>query len=192
MLFTPLSQASTGTSDTPNIVQEDEEVPGTTTVNIGTAIPNRDLSEFSTSGQLLLKWCEAKAADVEMEDVVDCDVLVPKRAALAGPELQLFLQKEEEMRRKMKAEEERLAMLKEVELAKGRLRLNEAEDSKSTKVESTSSDLKSKYLSKDAKEPSSRPKKKSRFDANLFLKYSKPCHSKSFFDALIIDDTLYQ
>ena len=174
---TPLSTASTGTTDTPNIVQEDEEVPGTTTVNIGTSIPNRDLSEFSTAGQLLLKWCEAKAADVEMEDIVDCDVLVPKRAALAGTELQSFLQKEEEMRRKAKAEEERLAMLKEVELAKGRLRLNENDEPTSLKGDS-SGDGKSKYSSKDSKDSSNRPKKKSRFDANLFLKYSKPCHSE--------------
>jgi Cft2 family RNA processing exonuclease len=173
------STSANTTEAPPNIVQEDEEVAGT--LNIGSAIASSELSEFSTAGQLLLKWCEAKAADVEMEDIVECDVLVPKRAALAGAELQSFLEREEEMRRKEKAEEERLAMLREVELAKGRLRLNENDDSAPSKEgDSADSSSKSKHSSTESKELSSsaRPKKKSRFDANLFLKFSKPCHSK--------------
>ncbi len=177
-----VSTTAANITDTPNIVQEDEEVPGTTTVNIGSSIQSSELSEFSTSGQLLLKWCEAKAADVEMEDVVECDVLIPKRAALAGVELQSFLEREEETRRKKKAEEERLAMLREVELAKGRLRLTQNEESMPSKIgESTDNSSKSKLHASETKESSaalSRPKKKSRFDANLFLKFSKPCHSK--------------
>jgi hypothetical protein len=80
-------------------------------------------SEDSTSGQLLLKWCEAKAEKEEMADVVECDVMVPKRAPLAGAELKAFLKQEEAKRLKEKAAEERRAMLREVELAKGRLRL---------------------------------------------------------------------
>jgi hypothetical protein len=82
------------------------------------------ISEDSTSGQLLLKWCEAKAEKEEMADVVEYDVMVPKRAPLAGAELKAFLKQEEAKRLKEKAAEERRAMLREVELlAKGRLRL---------------------------------------------------------------------
>ena len=166
-------------ADTINIVQEDEEVAGAVAVNIGTAISTAELSEYSTAGQLLIKWCEAKAADVEMEEVVKCDVLVPRRSALAGSELQAFLAREEEKRRKEIAEEERLAMLREVELAKGRLRLNETEDTSASKSnEEKGSSSKSKHVSGDGKDNSSRPRKKNRFDANLFMKFSKPCHSK--------------
>ena len=180
---TPASSAAT---DTPNIVQEDEEVTGTATINIGTAISSSELSEFCTAGQLLLKWCEAKAADVEMDDVVDCDVLVPKRAALAGNELQSFLQREEEMRQRERAEEERLAMLREVELAKGRLRLNEADETKTNDSSGASSKTKLSSTENTDQNSTSRPKKKSRFDANLFLKFSKPCHSK-FCNLMYID-----
>ena len=183
-----VSATSTNTTDTPNVVQEDEEVTGTTTINIGSAISASELSEFSTAGQLLLKWCEAKAADVEMDDVVECDILVPKRAALGGSELQSFLEREEEMRQREKAEEERLAMLREVELAKGRLRLNENEESSTVKAgESAESSSKSKLSSSGNKDSSSniRPKKKNRFDANLFLKFSKPCHSKYKHDGTV-------
>ncbi len=172
--------SSTTSADIPNIVQEDEEVSGTTSINVGTTVSKAELSEFSTAGQLLLKWCEAKAADVEMDDVVECDVLVPKRAALRGSELQSFLEKEEEMRQRERAKEERLAMLREVELAKGRLRLSETDEASSSQKESAGSTSNSKLLSTENNDTSTikRPKKKSRFDANLFLKFSKPCHSK--------------
>lgn len=155
--------------ETPNIVQEDEE--GSNTINIGTTMSTNRISEYSTSAQLLLKWCEAKAAKEEMADVVECDVMVPKRSPLAGSELKLFLKEEEKKRLKEKAAEERRAMLREVELAKGRLRLSEEDPSTTTKATSKSSKISS--------EESSRPKKKGRFDADLFLKFSKPCHSKS-------------
>ena len=67
--------------------------------------------------------------------------------------------------------------MREVELAKGRLRLNEEESGTSGVKAPGSSGVGTQ--STDAQgQDSSRPKKKSRFDANLFLKYSKPCHSK--------------
>jgi cleavage and polyadenylation specificity factor subunit 2 len=169
--------------ETPNIVQEDEEAGA---ISIGSALTIDRTSEYSTAGQLLLKWCEAKAAREEMADLIDCDTMVPKRAPLAGAELKTFLQQEEAKRLKEKAAEERRAMLREVELAKGRLRLIEEEaaptggSSKAGAVAGTSA---SSTKAKDIKgqDVSSRPKKKSRFDANLFLKYSKPCHSKYIF-----------
>jgi len=177
----------------PNIIQEDEEVAGTTSITIGSSISTSSRSEFSTAAQLLLKWCEAKVERKEMEDVVDCDALVPKRSVLAGMELQLFLEKEEEMRLKEKAEEERLAMLREVEIAKGRLRLTETDDTgggaggsgsagksgsgnKSSDYASSSTLSHTHSSSTGQDVVSTRPKKKSRFDANLFLKFSKPCH----------------
>jgi len=120
-----------------------------------------------------------------MADVIKVDILVPNRAPLAGEELRDFLAAEEAMRLREKARQEEMAMLREVELAKGRLRLNEKEETAAGGGSTKSSALKrtgsgggsagtSSNKSNDAR--TSRPKKKSRFDANLFLKYSKPCH----------------
>lgn len=179
--ITNLTTTSSPGGDTPNIVQEDEESSGA--INIGSAMTLDRTSEYSTAGQLLLKWCEAKAAREEMADVVECDTMVPKRSPLAGAELKSFLLQEEAKRLKEKAEEERRAMLREVELAKGRLRLNEEEavpSGASGKPLGASGTSSAGTKTKDSKvqDTSSRPKKKSRFDADLFLKFSKPCHSK--------------
>ena len=173
-----ISSIPTG-KETPNIVAEDEEGAGA--INFGSAMTIDLMSDYCTSGQLLLKWCEAKAAREEMADVVECDTMVPKRSPLAGLELKSFLLQEEAKRLKEKEAEERRAMLREVELAKGRLRLNEEETAGgSGKITGTSGPSGSGMKAKDGKsqDTSSRPKKKSRFDANLFLKYSKPCHSE--------------
>ena len=167
--------ARLGSGETPSIVQEEEE--SSNALNIGTAVTMDSISEYSTSGQLLLKWCEAKAEKEEMADVVECDVMVPKRAPLAGAELKAFLKQEEAKRLKEKAAAERRAMLREVELAKGRLRLNEEETGTGGAKVAASSGTGTKVNDAQGQD-SSRPKKKSRFDANLFLKYSKPCHSK--------------
>jgi cleavage and polyadenylation specificity factor subunit 2 len=168
-------------SETPNIVQEEEE--GRKMINIGALVSSENVSIYSTSAQLLKKWCEAKAAKEEMADSVECDVLVPKRTPLAGTELKVYLAQEESKRQKRKAEEERRAMLREVELVKGRLRVTE-EDNTAGASTLGSGAVSGQALVKqaDADAPTSsstsRPKKKSRFDANLFLKFSKPCHSK--------------
>ena len=171
--------AATG-SETPNIVQEEEE--GRKMINIGALVSSENVSSFSTSAQLLKKWCEAKAAREEMADSVECDVLVPKRTPLTGNELKVYLAQEESKRQKRKAEEERKAMLREVELVKGRLRVTEEDNvvGSSTMTNVASGPSQSKQADTDALTGSStsRPKKKSRFDANLFLKFSKPCHSK--------------
>ena len=99
-----------------------------------------------------------------MEDVVEVDMLVPHRAALSGQELKEFITQEERALQKRKTEEERRAMLEQVEFAKGQLRLGE-EDKKTTTA----------FL---APTIAVRPKKKSRFDSSLFLKFSKPQHRK--------------
>ena len=165
--------------ETPNIVQEDEETAGA--INIGTAMTMDRMSDYSTAGQLMVKWCEAKAAREEMADIVECDVMIPKRSPLAGAELKTFLAQEEAKRLKEKAAEERRAMLREVELAKGRLRLHEEEASGAASAKSSGASAATKKSNDGLAQETSttRPKKKSRFDANLFLKYSKPCHSKS-------------
>lgn len=164
---------------------------------------NDEISSHSTATQLLLKWCEAKAVGFEMADVVEVDVLVPRREPLAGEELRIFLTREEAFRLSEKARREEMAMLREVELAKGRLRLNEKEDISSSLAEvvgekmgasSTGSGRTvgtvsgSSNTSREAigegtgtvriasYELSTQRKKKSRFDASLFLRYSKPCH----------------
>jgi cleavage and polyadenylation specificity factor subunit 2 len=164
-------------TETPTMIQEEESVGA---INVGTALTTEQVSEYCTSAQLLLKWCEAKASGEEMEDVVECDVPVPKRAPLAGSELKAFLKQEEAKRLKEQAAEERRAMLREVELAKGRLRLNEEDPGGTNSTmkasdKSTVGDMTKEGQQRDAL---ARPKKKSRFDAELFLKFSKPCHCK--------------
>ena len=121
-----------------------------------------------------------------MADVVEVDVCVPHRAPLAGMELKEFLAREEGRRLKEKARQEKLAMLREVELVRDRLRLNEQQDEVGTNannaVSSTSGDGDGTGNKNSRSAPggeAQRPRQRRRFDANLFLKYSKPCHSES-------------
>jgi cleavage and polyadenylation specificity factor subunit 2 len=142
---------------------------------LGVAISEDDASEYTTSYQLLHHWCKAKLEDREMEDSVEVDVLVPRRAPLAGPELKRFLDGEEAARLSKRKREEEQAMLREVELAKGRLRLGEEQPQQP--IPPPASDAKTDYT-KTMKYAVPRPKKKSRFDSTLFLKFSKPLHCK--------------
>ena len=123
-----------------------------------------------------------------MDDVIEVQLLVPHRAPLAGAELTKFQEAEEAQRLKRKKEEERRAMLREVEFAKASLHLG-AEDGASGSGALSSNTIKGKReedggggggggMEKDSITTITRPKKKSRFDASLFLRYSKPCHSK--------------
>jgi len=139
-----------------------------TTSNIDEDADDEDISSnslFSASAQLMLKWCYSKSMGVEMGDVVSVDVLVPHRAPLRGKELESFLKDEERIKRRKREEEERKAMLREVELARGRLRLGEDESN----IKDTTN--KQQY---QPKEVLSSPLKKTKFDSNLFLKFSKP------------------
>ena len=156
-----------------------DEAAGEGGAATGTAVQPGDISAQSTSAQLLLQWCEAKEAREEMADVIDVDVPVPFRAPLAGAELQAFLAEEERARREKRAEEERRAMLREVEQAKESLRLGD--DDAGGAVPSAATAVASDDKGADAKRTlapvaSRKPKKKSRFDQNLFLKYTKPNH----------------
>jgi cleavage and polyadenylation specificity factor subunit 2 len=145
--------------------------------DVGMVISVEEASKYTTAFQLLQYWCKAKLEDREMEDSVEVDVLVPKRRPLSGAELQQFLEEEEAARRAQRRKEEEEEMLREVELAKGRLRLGEdvgagpsVSGSSSTGIESSA------VASSIAHLPYARPKKKSRFDSSLFLKFSKPLH----------------
>ena len=111
-----------------------------------------------------------------MDDVVDVDVPVPHRAPLAGAELKTFMAQEEAARLAKKDAEEKQAMLREVELAKGQLRLGEEEEKNKPK------------MAVPTRFPASRPKKKSRFDSSLFIKFSKPLHREYclFLKALLL------
>jgi cleavage and polyadenylation specificity factor subunit 2 len=131
----------------------------------GSRISQEEVSDLSTAGQLLSHWCQAKLEGKEMDDVVDVDVPVPHRAPLAGAELKTFLAHEEALRVARKDAAEKQAMLREVELAKGQLRLGEEEEKNKPKIA-----IPTRFLV-------SRPKKKSRFDSSLFIKFSKPLHS---------------
>lgn len=149
--------------------EEEEAGDGANLAFIGSAVEG-EVSPWTVAGQLLLAWSKAKYEGKEMEDSVLVDVKVPHRAPLSGPELKAFLAREEQERLRQKKEEEEQAMLREVELAKGQLRLGEQDTSTAPST--------STALSSDSK-TSNRPKKKSRFDSSLFLKFSKPLHRKS-------------
>lgn len=131
---------------------------------IGSRLTPEEVSDLSTAGQLLSHWCTAKLEGREMEDAVDVDVPIPHRAPLAGVELKNFLAQEEAARLAKKEAQEKQAMLREVELAKGQLRLGEDEEKNKPK------------MAVAARYASARPKKKSRFDSSLFIKFSKPLH----------------
>jgi Beta-Casp domain len=141
-------------------------------------VPIRDLasmSPWSAAAQLFKAWYEAKLKKEEMSDSVTVDVMVPYRVPLAGAELQAFLADEEESRRKERLEEEQRAILREVEIAKDRLRLGE-DDGITGSTKTSTSTMSTAAVA--APSNSARPRKKSRFDAGLFLKFSKPQYRK--------------
>jgi cleavage and polyadenylation specificity factor subunit 2 len=183
------SVSSFGT-DTPRMLEEEEATtpvaisgaPGAASSTLSTTT-ERVTNQWSTAAQLLQKWCEAKKVHEEMEDVIDVQLLVPHRAPLAGVELTKFQEAEEAQRLKRKKEEERRAMLREVEFAKASLHLGTEEGAAGSGATTSNITIKGRKeedggggVEKDSS--TTRPKKKSRFDASLFLKYSKPCHSK--------------
>jgi len=128
---------------------------------------------FSTAAQLLYKWCEANYLGKEMDEMVVVDVLVPHRAPLAGKDLQLFLNEEERKKKLKREEEEKRVMLREVELARGRLRLGVVDDDmQPSKTPNTEDESKEVVESTSPK----KKRKKSRFDSKLFLKFSKPVY----------------
>lgn len=119
------------------------------------------VSEWTTAAQLMSAWCRAQQESREMEDSIPVDLPVPHRAPLAGAELKAFLADEEAARIEAQKRAEEQAMLRQVELAKGELRLDQEDDKMPVAVTAAA-----------------RPKKKSRFDSELFLKFSKPLHCK--------------
>ena len=151
---------------------------------LGPALLPGEISSYTTSSQLLYHWCTAKALGEEMPDEVSVDVYVPHRSPLSGRELQTFLAQEEEERRVKKAEMEQRAMMKEIELARGRLRLGGDGDDEKTTGGGTSKVAGGGNATAGSKSKAttsttggtSRPKKKSRFDQTLFIKFSKPVH----------------
>ncbi len=152
---------------------------------MGAAITEEEASPHTASFQLLKHWSLAKAEDREMDDVLNVDVLVPRRKPLLGNELSAFLEREEAARIAQRKLEEEQAMLREVELAKGRLRLGEDTGANASVGTSGVSSVGKSSMDKDSTSSSAssaahlpffRPKKKSRFDSSLFLKFSKPLH----------------
>jgi hypothetical protein len=128
----------------------------------------QQVSKFTTSYQLLLHWAKAQVEDREMDDSIDVDVLLPRRLPLAGQELTAFLEQEEAALQSKRQRQQEEAMLREVEIAKGQLRLGEEMEK-----ENTSSSPK-----KQSRVAGAKASKKSRFDQSLFLKFSKPLHCK--------------
>ena len=156
--------------------------------------PDETVSKFCAAAQLLQQWCLAKYEQREMDDSILVDVRVPHRSPLAGHELKTFLAQEEAKRHYQKQQEEKRAMLREVEIAKGQLRLGEDEPTSTSTMAGTTTGMAgeasqgssaaaanlatSGTSSSAAAAVKGRPTKKSRFDSSLFLKFSKPLHCK--------------
>ena len=171
-------KASSAVEERANLIAADEGETDEDGKVLGAALSPTDVSAYTTASQLLYQWCAAKAAGEEMADVVGVDVYVPHRAPLAGAELKEFLSEEESERRERKAEAEKKAMLQEIELARGQLRLGEDEAGgvgTAAKSGATSASASSGKAAGTAG-GLSRPRKKSRFDQSLFIKFSKPVH----------------
>jgi cleavage and polyadenylation specificity factor subunit 2 len=144
-------------------------------------------SVWTTAGQLLQAWAMAKATGTEMADSVIIDVNVPIRTTLSGMELKVFLEQEESKRQAYRKAAEKRAMLAQVELAKGQLHLGEDDVVPPSTTSSMSTDIATSTTTKATSGVSSssstavasrgRPKKTSRFDSTLFLKFSKPLYS---------------
>jgi hypothetical protein len=151
--------------------EDDEAVEGDL---VGESLTG-DPSPWTVAAQLLRAWAQAQAAGSEMDDSINVDVSVPVRTPLTGAELKEFLASEEARQKARQQENENKAMLAQVELAKGQLHLGE-DNAAATKRQADA-------VAAAAQQPKankSRPRKKGRFDSNLFLKYSKPLHSKYF------------
>ena len=138
--------------------------------SIGTPI-GEIKTHLSAAAQLLEKWCVAKANGEEMDDSIEIDVLVPKREPLVGDELEKFIIEEEAaLKHKLEKEEEE-KLLREVELARGRLHLGEDGEPEPSLSSMNVDD--SARVQSNVPLASNPPKKKSRFDSSLFLKFSK-------------------
>jgi len=124
-----------------------------------------------------------------MADVVVVDALVRHRVPLTGAELKAFQTKEDATRKAQKQAQEQQAMLREVESAKASLRLGEETAAGNTSATITATNTTQMQLqqsnnnNKGVRKATTktvfkyqRPKKKSRFDSSLFLKFSKPLH----------------
>jgi len=164
--------------------EEEEEGDGEETDDAAAAAAGRtivsksQISRWTTAAQLLLAWAKAKRLDQEMDDSIFIDVAVPRRLPLAGAELQEFHHAEAHAKRLQQQQAARQAMLREVELAKGQLRLGEDEEQQQQQQQQQQQLLlqQQKGNKTAPKVAPSRPRKKSRFDQSLFLKYSKPLY----------------
>jgi len=162
--------------------EHDEDGDNENTMMVGTALgPDEQASKFCAATQLLQQWCNAKWEGREMDDSILVDARVPFRTPLAGQELKNFLAQEEAKRQYQKQQEEKRAMLREVEIAKGQLRLGEDEPTTTASTMGTSAGDASKNTTSSSGAMMGRPNKKSKFDSSLFIKFSKPLHRKFLF-----------
>ena len=155
------------------LVVEDAETDATANPTGGRLLNRALTSPYTTSYQLLQYWCTAQRQGAEMDDHVEVDVLVPRRAPLMGSELQQFMESEEAARRRQREELEQQQMLQQVELAKGRLRLVEDPHDSTTLGGSNSATATKFHNNPNLKYMQT---KQTRLDSNLFLKFSKPLH----------------
>ena len=120
----------------------------------------------STAGQCLDAWWNAKERNEELPDVLTVTGLEVEKLPLQGKQLQEFTQMEYQRQLQRQQEEQRQAMLQQVELAKQKLLSNILPEETTSSSSTVASNKQSQQKTAASK----------RFDPDLFLKFSKPCH----------------
>ena len=121
---------------------------------------------------MLRAYCEAKMRKEELADEILVDVWCRTQRPLEGAELGEYHRQQESRKAQRAKQQQEQELLAQVQVAKGQLRLEE-EETLVGGAKAGSSDK--RQLSAQAR---TRPRKKSRFDQKLFLKFSKPLYSK--------------
>jgi len=129
-------------------------------------------SLWTMGAQVFATWTHAKWERWEMDDILMVDIYVLQCAPLSSVALKHFLESKEATWLHKQAKEEKCAMLREVELAKGQFNLGGAANDNitATQAQSMATSIATPVTSM------SRPRKKSQFDSTIFLKFSKPLH----------------
>lgn len=144
--------------------------------NLDEASTSKNLQPHLTvAAQLLSAWLKQQKQDSvddeeEEDDAIPVVLPVPQRKPLAGPALTRFLEHERAVRRQERERSQQEALLRTVEQARGELRLGGGDTAMAAAPTAKASGQQQQHQS--------RPKKKSRFDTTLFLKFSKPLHCK--------------
>ena len=136
----------------------------------------------STSAQLLNHWCEAKRNHEDMEDIVKVTISVPTKSQLAGKDLEAFLQREEGKKQLELRKIAEKKVLAEMQSAREMYGLASADDDNEEKKSAGGGGVGGAGggagggTATTAAAAATKTTKSTRFDKDLFIKFSKPNH----------------